>query len=248
MRLTLFFLCLCLSACADRSSLAPVEELHWQGKKGQVYTHTVQRGETLYAIAFRYDRDYRSLAAYNHLQNPYALKVGQVLKINSSYYVPQARPVYSKPRQTYYSMPVRKMNTKTIRTPKELAPHLANGRWQWPAQGRVAGLFAPAQGKKGIDIAGSKGALVKAAASGTVAYAGNGLTGYGNLIIIKHDGQLLTAYANNLKNRVHEGQYVKAGQTIAEMGIIERQFWGVHFEIRKAGQPVNPLNYLPKGE
>lgn len=85
-----------------------------------------------------------------------------------------------------------------------------------------------------------------AAADGVVAYSGNGLSGYGNLIIIKHNGQFLTAYANNLKNKVEEGQKVKAGQIIAEMGIIDRQFWGVHFEIRKSGQPVNPMLYLQK--
>ncbi|MDP1603334.1 MAG: peptidoglycan DD-metalloendopeptidase family protein [Legionella sp.] len=106
--------------------------------------------------------------------------------------------------------------------------------------------FFPEQGKKGIDIAGKKGDIVRAASGGMVAYSGNGLSGYGNLIIIKHDGQFLTAYGNNLRNRVREGQKVKAGQIIAEMGIVDRKFWGVHFEIRKAGQPVNPMSYLQR--
>lgn len=113
--------------------------------------------------------------------------------------------------------------------------------------GRVATRFIPQQGKKGIDIAGRKGEKIRAASSGVVAYAGNGLSGYGNLIIVKHNNQFLTAYGNNLRNLVKEGQKVKAGQIIAEMGVIDRRFWGVHFEIRRAGRPVNPLNYLGRG-
>ena len=119
--------------------------------------------------------------------------------------------------------------------------------WLWPVNGRVATQFIPQQGKKGIDIAGMKGEKIRASSGGVVAYAGSGLSGYGNLIIIKHNNQFLTAYGNNLRNMVHEGQQVKAGQVIAEMGVVDRRFWGVHFEIRRAGKPVNPLNYLQKG-
>ena len=113
-------------------------------------------------------------------------------------------------------------------------------------RGRVVATYVPQQGKKGIDIAGKKGDKIHAAAGGTVAYAGNGLSGYGNLIIIKHDNQYLTAYGDNLHNLVKEGQRIRRGQIIAEMGVVDRRFWGVHFEIRKAGKPVNPLNYLQK--
>jgi lipoprotein NlpD len=116
--------------------------------------------------------------------------------------------------------------------------------WLWPAEGRVATSFVPQQGKKGIDIAGHKGQKIRAAGDGTVAYAGNGLSGYGNLIIIKHDNQYLTAYGNNLRNLVKEGQRIHYGQTIADMGIVDRRFWGVHFEMRRAGKPVNPMDYL----
>ena len=86
-----------------------------------------------------------------------------------------------------------------------------------------------------------------AASSGVVAYAGSGQAGYGNLIIIKHDNQYLTAYGNNLRNLVREGQHIQTGQAIAEIGVVDRRYWGVHFEIRQAGKPVNPLNYLQKG-
>jgi lipoprotein NlpD len=85
---------------------------------------------------------------------------------------------------------------------------------------------------------------ILAAASGVVAYAGHGLAGYGNLIIIKHDAQRLTAYGYNLRNVVHEGQHVLAGQKIAEMGAVDRRFWRLHFEVREAGRPVNPLRYV----
>ena len=86
-----------------------------------------------------------------------------------------------------------------------------------------------------------------ASSSGVVAYAGSGLAGYGNLIIIKHNNEFLTAYGNNARNLVREGQRVSSGQIIAEAGVIERKYYGVHFEIRKRGVPVNPLNYLQKG-
>jgi lipoprotein NlpD len=119
--------------------------------------------------------------------------------------------------------------------------------WFWPVSGRVSTTFIPDQGKKGINIACKKGERVLASAGGVVAYAGSGLSGYGNLIIIKHNNEYLTAYGNNERNLVKEGQKVKPGQVIATAGVIDRKYWGVHFEIRKKGIPVNPLNYLQKG-
>jgi lipoprotein NlpD len=98
--------------------------------------------------------------------------------------------------------------------------------------------------RKGIDIAGRKGDKVYAAQSGIVAYAGSGLANYGNLIIIKHPNNYLTAYGNNARNLVKEGQYVNSGQVIAEMGIINHQYYGLHFEIRQQGKPLNPLLFL----
>lgn len=122
-----------------------------------------------------------------------------------------------------------------------------SGSWIWPATGRVAATFSLAQGRKGIDIAGKKGEKIRAVSGGVVAYAGNGIESYGNLIMIKHNQQFLTAYGNNMRNLVHEGQHVTAGQVIAEMGVVDRRFWGVHFEMRQGGKPVNPLHYLKKG-
>ncbi|KTC65174.1 lipoprotein NlpD (plasmid) [Legionella adelaidensis] len=229
------------SSCSEREDLAPVEELtHWKAVGLNHKTHRVSAGETLFAIAFRYDQDYHQLAALNNISPPYTVRVGQVIRLRpAATYVP---PRYKPTPQRNYSRP--------RFTPKYNYPETSfkgNGRWMWPAQGRVVSNFYPAQGKKGIDIAGQKGDKIRSSASGIVAYAGNGIAGYGNLIIIKHDNRYLTAYGNNARLLVKEGQKIKAGQIIAEMGIVDRKYWGVHFEIRNAGQPVNPLNYLQKG-
>lgn len=216
---------LSLVACGGREDLAPVVELNWRTANARASQYVVKRGDTLYAIAFRYDRDYRELAAANHLPSPYSLRVGQVIYFNNQH---RTRP---QPRFIRQPAPARRLfwNRST---------------WTWPAHGRVVANFVPSQNKKGIDIAGKKGDNIYAAKNGVVAYAGTGLAGYGNLIIIKHDNQFLTAYGNNERNLVREGQSIRAGQVIAEMGRIDRRFWGVHFEIRQSGKPVNPVNYL----
>ncbi len=189
----------------------------------------VRRGETLYSIAFRYDQDYRRLAAMNHLQPPYTVYVGQVLQLSVQKI---AKPVNRR------APPARNQ------TRWSHALFRVHGRWIWPTRGPVAATFAPENARKGIDITGRRGQPILAAANGVVAYAGHGLAGYGNLIIIKHDAQRLTAYGYNLRNVVHEGQQVLAGQKIAEMGQINRHAWGLHFEVREAGRPVNPLRYV----
>jgi len=238
--LCLFFT-VTLTGCGN--NLAPVSELKWQPYSKYQKSHTVRRGETLFAIAFRYDTDYRTLARLNHLRPPFALRVGQVLSLQGIHRkspAPARMPVYRNYR------PAPRVTQPTIYSPASRFARSSSG-WLWPVSGRVATSFIPEQGKKGINIACRKGEKVIASASGTVAYAGNGLAGYGNLIIIKHNNQYLTAYGNNARIMVSEGQQVKAGQVIAEAGLIDRKYPGVHFEIRKAGIPVNPLNYLQKG-
>ncbi|MDP3268666.1 MAG: peptidoglycan DD-metalloendopeptidase family protein [Legionella sp.] len=239
----LLVLVLILAGCGARNDLAPVAELRWHPFSKYQKNHVVRRGETLYAIAFRYDTDFRQLANRNHLRPPYSLRVGQVLSLQgvARHRVPPPK-MYHKPRY-YRAAP--KIRQRTYFTP--VRRPFFNSGWLWPVSGRVVTSFIPAQGKKGINIACKKGDKVKASASGVVAYAGSGLAGYGNLIIIKHNNEYLTAYGNNAKNLVSEGQRVKSGQVIAEAGVIDRKYWGVHFEIRKAGTPVNPLNYLQKG-
>ncbi len=234
-----------LAGCGQRDGLAPVTELNWRSANARPTQYVVFRGDTLYAIAFRYDKDYRELAEANHIRSPYSLRVGQVIRIQPAYQStpPQPksrayRPTWVKP-QTYTQKQAATQATYT-------RPMMSwrTSRWLWPAHGKIVANFVPAQGKKGLDIAGAKGDKIYAASNGTVAYAGSGLAGYGNLIIIKHDNQFLTAYGNNARNLVSEGQTIHAGQVIADMGVVDRRFFGVHFEIRQAGKPVNPLNYL----
>nr|WP_238584405.1 peptidoglycan DD-metalloendopeptidase family protein [Legionella gratiana] len=216
-----------------------MSELHWSSQK----VHIVKRGETLYSIAFRYDTNYKTLARLNHINPPYYLRVGQVINLRN---IPRNRQVSRNLRtyKPYYAPP--RPRPIVIHSPVNRYARSASG-WLWPVSGRVVTTFIPDQGKKGINIACKKGEKVLAAANGVVAYAGSGLAGYGNLIIIKHNYGYLTAYGHNARVMVSEGQYVKAGQIIAEAGIIDHKYIGLHFEIRKSGVPVNPLNYLQKG-
>lgn len=228
-----------LSGCGTREVLAPVVELQWRATNTHASEHIVARGETLYAIAFRYEKDYRQLAVLNHLPPPYTLRVGQRVRLQSASFLRRPSPPLSYTRSTpqpvvksiWHALPLRQ----------------GAGAWVWPVQGKVVAYYRPDQGKKGIDIAARQGEQIHAAHSGVVAYAGNGLAGYGNLIIIKHDNHYLTAYGNNQKNLVREGQSIRAGQAIAIIGVVDRRYWGVHFEIRRAGQPVDPMRYLQRG-
>lgn len=225
------FLSLLMQGCGMREGgLAPVEESIWYGSNPSVDKHTVKQGETLYAIAFRYDQDYHRLASLNGLKSPYALRIGQVIKLKSSSQV-----------ENFASNLV-----KSLPNPPKLPLISNNSSWHWPTHGRIMRTFSPKHGRKGIDIGGKQGSKIRASAAGVVAYAGDGLPGYGHLIILKHDTEYLTAYGNNQKNLVRSGQHVKQGQVIAEMGVVNRHFWGVHFEMRRRGEPVNPLNYLKK--
>jgi lipoprotein NlpD len=241
-RIFCLLLVLILAACGTRSQLAPVSELKWQPNSRNQNNHIVRRGETLYAIAFRYDTDFRRLAQLNHLRAPYSLRVGQVLNVQG---LPRRSAAPSRVYTPHYSRPAPRVKQPIIHSP--IFSRHSSGGWLWPVNGQVVASFVPSQGKKGINIACKKGDKVRASSSGVVAYAGSGLSGYGNLIIIKHNNEYLTAYGNNARNLVKEGQRVSSGQIIAEAGVMERKYWGVHFEIRKAGVPVNPLNYLQKG-
>jgi lipoprotein NlpD len=214
-------ICLFLFGCGVREAPAPVEESAWYQKTKTSTRHTVKSGETLYAIAFQYDQDYHQLAALNHLQTPYTLRVGQVVHLKSKSKTSPIRPTLS-----------------------DLPIFSSSPQWSWPIKGRIVNAFSPQKGQKGINIAGKKGQKIHAAASGVVAYAGNGLAGYDNLIILKHGNDYLTAYGNNQRNLVREGQRIEKGAVIAEVGVVNRTFWGLHFEIRKHGEPIDPIKYL----
>ncbi|MGO1658910.1 MAG: peptidoglycan DD-metalloendopeptidase family protein [Marinobacter sp.] len=228
--------------------------------------HVVRQGETLYGIAWSYGRDYRELGSANGIGPPWTIKAGQVLRLdvrgtvksggsratakasrpsaNTSTRKPQARPPVQTAANSRKPAVTRKPDTSAPLASRSQT--VANIPWRWPHSGTVIARYS-ASGKvnKGIDIAGKSGDAVRAAADGSVVYAGNGLLGYGNLIIVNHNEQYLSAYAHNRKIRVSEGENVKAGQVIAELGSSGSERPKLHFEIRKNGNPVDPTHYLP---
>lgn len=217
--------------------------------------HVVKPGETLYSIAWRYGRDYRELGNANGIAPPYHIKAGQVIRLDLRGREPSGTP---PSRPTVAARPPPKPTPSTAPRPRvEQAPRadqslakqtqvVSSIQWRWPNIGPViAGYSSSGKVNKGIDISGEAGDAVRAAASGNVVYAGNGLLGYGNLIIINHDEHFLSAYAHNRKILVQEGENVRAGQLIAEMGSSSANEVKLHFEIRKNGNPVDPRHYLP---
>ena len=165
-----------------------------------------------------------------------------------------APPVSPKPADAAPAPPVVPVKPAPAEPPPPAPPSrttdtaasVAGVLWRWPGKGSLVGNFvAGDQTRQGIDIAGTSGDPVLAAADGEVVYSGNGLLGYGELIIVKHNATFLSAYGHNRKRLVQEGEHIKAGQQIAEMGSSASARDELHFEIRKNGKPVNPLDYLP---
>jgi lipoprotein NlpD len=305
-----------------------------------VPTYTVKRGDTLYLIALDKGLAYRDLAAWNNIDNPNVIRVGQVLRLappgavsaqgaapglvdigpspgvtttplrnapavtelraDSQAATPAAAgsPLSATPAtpgpttrtsDNYKSAPKAVKETYSTESardfPKTLAAANAGAKagdagmagaapastmvaraepsakpaaagptvgseddrldWMWPAKGKVVGTFSDNANLKGIDISGSAGAPVVASAAGRIVYAGNGLRGYGKLVIIKHNETYLTAYAHNSEIAVKEGDQVARGQKIAEMGNSDADQVILHFEIRRQGKPMDPLKYLP---
>lgn len=194
--------------------------------------HVVRRGDTLHAIAWRYALDYRDIAGWNGIAPPYLIYPDQELTLRGSAGAVASAPAAAPPRRRA-SAPVAPLP----------AAEKGRGNWVWPTKGRVFGSFGKA-GNKGIDIAGRRGQAVVAAEAGRVVYNGSALSGYGRLVIIKHTSRLLTAYAHNERTLVREGDTVRAGQRIAEMGSTGTDRVKLHFEVRRDGKPVDPLAYL----
>ena len=210
----------------------------------------VQRGDTLYGLAFRNGIDVRDLAAWNGIGPPYTIYPGQRLRLypGSGTRRPVATPATARP-------PVRAPSSSAPRPPVAVArppvavsvPVASNIAWRWPADGELIARYVPGEPtKQGIDIAGAAGQPVRAAGDGVVVYSGSGLVGYGELVIVKHTDAWLSAYGHNRSRLVNEGQLVKAGQQIAEMGHSGAARDMLHFEIRYNGKPVDPLQHLPK--
>jgi lipoprotein NlpD len=185
----------------------------------------VQREDTLYSIAWRHDLDYRALARWNGIGPDYRISVGQVLSL--------------RPTTPAVAPPIAAMPPLGVATAP--AQGSASGRWVWPTSA-IEPPRAVAGG--GILLQGVLGQPVRAACSGRIVYVGNGIRGYGNLIIIKHDDSFLSAYAHTREVAVHEGEEVLRGQAIAQMGLGPHQSPVLYFEIRLNGKSVDPLPYL----
>ncbi len=231
--------------------------------------YTVRKGDTLYSIAWRYSLDYRDLARLNNIDSRYLIYVGQTLRLRSDL------PAVTKTSPAGASLPLvaKPLNgnnpggdtaraagnsskapvsvkppepSVTVKAPIKppVVPSSAL-TWRWPAQGPLLNGFS-STATKGINIAGKAGDPVIAAGPGRVVYAGDGLRGYGILVIINHNQEFLSAYAHNSRVFVKENDMVNGGDKIAEVGSSGASRDMLHFEIRRDGQPVDPLRYLPK--
>lgn len=229
--------------------------------------YVVKKGDTLYRIALDFGQSYQELVTWNHLANPNDIKVDQVLRvappnsaakpgaqtaaiasnasgIETRQLAPPTPPNKTEPngdKQPYSDGKLAEMKKSDSAASEDKGE--AAVAWMWPASGKVVAAFD--ESKKGIDIAGKSGQAVVAAGAGKVMYAGSGIRGYGNLVIVKHTSTLLSAYAHNKKILVKEGQSVTKGQKIAEMGDSDADTVKLHFEIRQQGKPVDPLKFLP---
>lgn len=251
------FVTLCISIFLLLSACTSKQIYHDDNFNPPVYfgTHVVRPGENLYRIAWRYGRDFQELAQANKIPSPYVIQPGQ--KINLELRAPASSSVSSstKSRQSRKRNVTERKDTQSFRnkvTKNKNSKKLNNIKWGWPHSGPILAKYAfgntanaPRKVNKGIDIGGRSGDPIRATASGEVVYAGNGLLGYGNLVIINHNERFLSAYAHNRKILVKEGQQISQGQVIAEMGRSGADQTKLHFEIRVDGQPVNPQKYLP---
>ena len=214
--------------------------------------HLVSQGETLYSISRKYHLAVDETASLNKISPPYSISVGQKLIVskntpqNSFESAKEVSQVALAPQANKFLDITEKNDEKEIQqTNSNQKSKRFSIEWLWPIQGSIIRKFS-VDGNKGIDISGATGEPVYSAANGKVMYSGNGLRGYGNMIIVQHDQGYLTAYAHNSKLLVSEGSFVKAGQKIAEIGSTEAEISKLHFEIRKNGNPVDPVAYLPE--
>jgi len=226
-----------LAGCSSRNAHAPVTDM--AGISGsassQAGTYVVKPGDTLYQIAQAHDMEVSQLERLNGISDPTQLKIGATLRLNDK--APAPRQAAAQPA------PVAQPVAPVAAAATAKASDAALITWGWPASGKIIQGFNA--NTKGIDIAGKPGDPVLAAADGEVMYAGNGVRGLGNLVLIKHSKGFITAYAHNKELLVKTGQRVHKGAKIATIGQTDTTSPRLHFEIRRHGTPVNPLSYLP---
>ncbi len=242
-------------ASAPEAAKPPPPGAENAGKPGYF---SVRPGDTMIRIGLETGQNWRDIARWNNIDNPNLIEVGQVLRVappppdpNAAVTKPVAPPGRTDARPPGASAPAGSASgTPPAALPAGTAP--APGArdgdddlgWMWPAAGSVVGTFDENR-SKGLEIAGKAGDPVLAAADGRVVYAGSGLRGYGNLIIVKHNANYLSAYAHNQSLLVKEDQVVRKGQKIAEMGSSDAERVQLHFEIRRQGKPIDPARLLP---
>lgn len=221
---------------------------------GRAGYYTVKPGDTMIRIGLENGQNWRDIVRWNGIENPNLIEVGQVLRVVPPGIDPsavatravappqvEARPLDARPAAASASA----VPAPAASAPSPAAPAADDEpAWAWPASGTVIGGFVEGK-QKGLLIDGKAGDPVLAAADGRVVYAGSGLRGYGNLVIVKHNNTYLTAYAHNQALLVKEDQVVRRGQKIAEMGSSDAERVQLHFEIRRQGKPVDPARLLP---
>ncbi|MDT0593287.1 peptidoglycan DD-metalloendopeptidase family protein [Glaciecola petra] len=263
---------LLLAACSSQHNPAPVISLSTKVATPQNLTviegneYIVQKGDTLFAIAFYSGNDYQYLSKINNIPAPYIITKGQLIRlkadvnnqdINKNIAPEQGERKLSKIQVDHTKQQAYGVNKKEIHRKNQDKKQIASNNtdikakaikdWIWPAIGtHTIATVGDDGSKRGLDIKGRLGTEIKASAKGKVVYAGNALKGYGNLIIIKHNDEYLSAYAHNEAILVREQMYVKQGQKIATMGSSGASDVMLHFEIRKKGKSVDPFRYLPK--
>lgn len=245
-------------------------------KIGGQLIRIAQSGDTLHSIAFTSNLDVNKVAAWNAISDTSRLNVGQRIRLTKPIGFVEnqvKKTVYTNAKPNIKSTSSSKKNKSTraskapgntvvrnstpnrptgvvkVESKKRVVPTKANARgvrWSWPVNGSVIRAFSQSSTQQGIDILSTKGEVIKAAASGEVVYVGNSLKGYGNLIILKHNDEYLSAYAHNQNIFVREGQSIATKQAIGSIGSNNRRESAMHFQIRSYGRPVNPLNFLPE--
>ncbi len=262
----LLFVTFCIFCLASLSACTPKSVYLDKNFNPPVYfgQHVVRKGDTLYSIAWRYGREMKELAAANNLSHPYVIQPGQKISLEKSDIPLKSNLKSSQKGSTEGRNVTERKEKKPERkyvTKDKKSNNINHIIWQWPHVGPILAKYSvntsrnhgrhngksSADGlNKGVDIAGELGSPIFAAADGEVVYAGSGLLGYGNLVIINHNETYLSAYAHNRKILVREGEKVTKGRKIAEMGSSGSNRVMLHFEIRRDGKPVDPLKYLPK--